>query len=82
MSEKLAVISASLGSYEGKDGKKHTNYQEVGTLFRHTDGRCFLRMNAFFDYSRIRIPEGSDAFFLGVTTPENQVLLLRDKEEL
>ena len=82
MSEKLAVINASLGKYTDKDGKERTRYQEVGTLFKHSDGRCFLRMNAYFDYGRLNVKEGNDAFFLEVKTETGYVLLLRDKEEI
>ena len=32
MSEKLAVINASLGKYTDKDGHERAKYQEVGTL--------------------------------------------------
>ena len=82
MSEKLAVINASLGKYTDKDGKEHAKYQEVGTLFKHSDGRCFLRMNAYFDYGRLNVKEGNDSFFLEVRTEEGLRLVLRDKEEL
>ena len=82
MPEKLAVINASTGSYEDQDGKKRTRYQEIGALYRHTDGRCYLMMNAYFDFGRIAIKEGRDAFFLEVRTPENMRLKLVDREEL
>lgn len=66
MPEKLAVITASLGSYEGEDGKKHSRPRDVGYLMQHSDGRCYLMMDATFDYGRIPIPPGANAFFLNV----------------
>lgn len=82
MTEKLAIINASTGSYEDKDGNKRARHQEVGALWQHNDGRCYLAMSAFFDYGRIAVKEGRDAFFLEVRTPEGKVLCLRNKEEL
>lgn len=80
MPEKLAVINASLGSHEGKDGKKHAVYRTVGELFKHTDGRCFLKMSAYFDYGRLKVAEGHDAFFLEVKVPDKAILALLNKE--
>lgn len=81
MTEKLAVINASLGKYTDKDGKERAKYQEVGTLFRHSDGRCFLRMNAYFDYGRLNVKEGNDAFFLEVRPDENHEIISCRREK-
>ena len=70
MPEKLGKAIASLGSYEDKDGKKHTKHKDVGYLLQHSDGRCYMMMNAVFDYGRIPVSPGGDAFFLEIRVPD------------
>lgn len=70
MPEKLGTAIASLGSREGRDGKKHANKRTVGYLMRHSDGRCYMMMDGVFDYGRIPVPPGGDAFFLEIRVPD------------
>ena len=74
MPEKIGAVIASLGSREGKDGRKHANKRSVGYLMQHSDGRCYMIMNAAFDYGRIPVPPGGDAFFLEIRVPDGMKL--------
>ncbi|MBQ9527064.1 MAG: hypothetical protein IJR68_05580 [Fretibacterium sp.] len=79
MPEKLGVAVASLGSCEGRDGKRHAKTKNVGYLIQHSDGRCYIMMDATFDYGRIPVGPGHDAFFLEVRVPDGLKLELVEK---
>ena len=74
MPRKLAVIRASLGWKDGKDGKKHRTLRDVGYLLQHSDGRAYLMLRADFDYGRIPVAPGGDAFFLELRTAPDREL--------
>ena len=80
MPNKLGNVYASLGSYTGEDGKKHRTMRDVGVLLQHSDGRAYLMLRADFDFGRIPVAPGRDAFFLEVQVETGKELILAPKE--
>ena len=78
MAREVAKVWASLGTRTDSDGKKHRVTREVGKLLVHSDGRAYLMMRADFDYGRIPVEPGRDAFFLDVSLPSGQMGLFRE----
>lgn len=76
MPKQLGKVYASLGSYTDEAGKKHRTMRDVGVLLQHSDGRAYLMMRADFDFGRIPVAPGRDAFFLEVQTPPGKELIL------
>ena len=80
MSKALGKVWASLGTLTDRDGKKRRAMREVGVLLQHSDGRAYLMMHADFDFGRIPVEPGRDAFFLEIRTEEGKELALAQRE--
>lgn len=78
MAREIAKIWASLGKRVDDQGHERRVTREVGKLMIHSDGRAYLMMRADFDYGRIPVEPGRDAFFLEVALPSGQMGLFRE----
>ncbi len=72
MPTKVYDLKVITGSYTGRDGKQHNNYETIGSVFkRDKDNSSYIMLKATFNPAGVPRKDGSSSIVVWLNTPKD-----------